>query len=65
VPADIAAEMYAVAADPVNGLARDAVPDLAGFETMLKLRSASEGRTLAPAERYMDRSYHRRALATL
>ena len=31
VPADIAAEIHAVASDPVNGLARDAAFDLEGF----------------------------------
>jgi hypothetical protein len=61
----MAAEIYAIASDPVSGLAKDAVLDLAGFNTMLKLRSASEGRTLAKAERYFDLSCHGRALASL
>ena len=65
VSPDMAAEIYAIASDPVNGLAKDAVLDLAGFNTMLKLRSASEGRTLAKAERYFDLSCHGRALASL
>jgi ABC-type nitrate/sulfonate/bicarbonate transport system substrate-binding protein len=65
VPPDIAAEIYAVASDPVRGLARDAVLDLEGFETMLKLRATFERPALATAERYFDLSYHRRALAAL
>lgn len=63
LPDDIAAETYRVAADPVNGLARDATFDLKGFETMLKLRAAFESNARSPAERYFDLSYHRRALA--
>ena len=65
VPADIAAEMVAVATDPVSGLARDAAFDLEGFKTVLRLRAAFEGRTAAPPERYFDLSFHRQALAGL
>ena len=65
VPPDIAAEIYAIASDPVHGLARDAVLDLEGFETMLKLRAQFERQALAKAELYFDLSYHRRALAAL
>ena len=65
LPGDIAAETYAIATDPVNGLARDAALDLAGFQTMLKLRAAFEGSAPSPAERYFDLSYRQRALATL
>ena len=65
VPADIAAEIHAVATDPVHGLARDAAFDLEGFKTVLRLRADFEGRVPAPAENYFDLSYHRRALATL
>ena len=36
VPADIAAEIHAVATDPVRGLARDAAFDLEGFKTVLQ-----------------------------
>jgi ABC-type nitrate/sulfonate/bicarbonate transport system substrate-binding protein len=65
VPADIAAEIYGVATDPKNGLARDAALDRAGFDTMLRLRAAFQGNAPAPAERYFDLAYHRRALAAL
>jgi ABC-type nitrate/sulfonate/bicarbonate transport system substrate-binding protein len=65
VPSDIAAEIYAIAFDPAHGLARDAVLDLDGFETMLKLRATFERRAPAKAECYFDLSYHRRALAAL
>jgi ABC-type nitrate/sulfonate/bicarbonate transport system substrate-binding protein len=65
VPADIAAEIHAVAADPVKGLARDAAFDLEGFRTVLKLRSGFEGRPAAPPEKYFDLAFHRQALAGL
>ena len=62
---DMAAETYAVAADPKHGLARDAAFDFAGFETMLRLRAEFTGARLAPAASYLERSYYDRALATL
>jgi ABC-type nitrate/sulfonate/bicarbonate transport system substrate-binding protein len=65
IPADIAAEMVAVATDPAFGLAKDAAFDLEGFQTVLRLRADFEGRTAAPPERYFDLSFHRRALAGL
>ena len=65
VPADIAAEIHAAAADPVHGLARDAAFDLEGFNTVLKLRAGFEGRTAAPPEKYFDLTFHRHALAGL
>jgi ABC-type nitrate/sulfonate/bicarbonate transport system substrate-binding protein len=65
VPADIAAEIYAAASDPVGGLARDAAFDLEGFRTVLKLRADFEGRPPAPPEKYFDLSFHRWALAGL
>jgi ABC-type nitrate/sulfonate/bicarbonate transport system substrate-binding protein len=65
VPVDIAAEIYRVATDPKNGLARDAALDRAGFDTMLRLRAAFQGNAPAPAERYFDLAYHARALAAL
>jgi ABC-type nitrate/sulfonate/bicarbonate transport system substrate-binding protein len=65
VPLDIAAEIYAIASDPVHGLARDAVLDHEGFETMLRLRATFERQAPATPERYFDLSYHRRALAAL
>jgi ABC-type nitrate/sulfonate/bicarbonate transport system substrate-binding protein len=65
VPADIAAEIHAVAADPVNGLAPDAGFDLASFAAVLKLRAGFEGRAAAPAEKYFDLAFHRQALGSL
>jgi ABC-type nitrate/sulfonate/bicarbonate transport system substrate-binding protein len=65
VPADIAAEIHAVAADPASGLAADAAFDLEGFKTVLKLRAGFEGRAVAPPDKYFDLSFHRRALASL
>ena len=53
------------AADPANGLAKDAAFDLEGFKTVLKLRAGFEGRAAAPPERYFDLSFHRRAIAGL
>lgn len=65
VPADIAAEMTAIATSPASGLAQDAAFDCVGFATTLRLRAAFEGGATRPPERYFDLSYHRRALAAL
>ncbi|MGE3159529.1 MAG: ABC transporter substrate-binding protein [Xanthobacteraceae bacterium] len=65
VTPDIAAEMYRLAADPVRGFVSDAAFDLAGFETVLALRSEAEGRTLRLPESYADLSYYGQALAGL
>jgi ABC-type nitrate/sulfonate/bicarbonate transport system substrate-binding protein len=65
LPGDIAAQMYALAADPAGGLTEDARFDAEGFENVLKLRAEFEGRTLSAPERYLDLSYYRRALAGL
>jgi ABC-type nitrate/sulfonate/bicarbonate transport system substrate-binding protein len=65
VPPDIAAEIFAVASDPVNGLAKDAAFDMEGFKTVLRLRADFEGRTPPPPEKYFDLSFHRRGLASL
>ena len=65
VPADIAAEMVATAADSGRGLARNAAFDLEGFKTVLRLRAQSEGSGLSSPERYYDLSFHRQALAGL
>jgi ABC-type nitrate/sulfonate/bicarbonate transport system substrate-binding protein len=63
VPADIAAEMTAIATSPASGLAPDATLDRVGLATMLRLRATFEDGAILPAERYFDLSYHRRALA--
>ena len=65
VSADIAAEIHAVAADPVRGLAVAAAFDLDGFKTVLKLRANFEGAAAAAAETYFDLSFHGKALASL
>jgi ABC-type nitrate/sulfonate/bicarbonate transport system substrate-binding protein len=65
IPADIAAEIHVVAADPVSGLPVDAAFDLDGFKTVLKLRADFEGGATAPAETYFDLSFYRKALAGL
>jgi ABC-type nitrate/sulfonate/bicarbonate transport system substrate-binding protein len=63
--ADMAAETYAIAVDPVSGLARDATFDLEGFKTVLRLRAAFEGGSASPPEKYFDLACHTRALAAL
>ena len=63
--ADMAAETYAIAVDPVSGLARDAAFDLEGLKTVLRLRAASEGGSASPPEEYFDLAWHSRALAGL
>ena len=59
---DIAAETYAAAAHPAQGLAKDAALDLDGFKTTLRLRAEFTGSVLAAPETYFDLSYWRRAL---
>jgi ABC-type nitrate/sulfonate/bicarbonate transport system substrate-binding protein len=63
--ADMAAETYAIAVDPVNGLARDAAFDLEGLKTVLRLRAASEGGSASPPEKYFDLTWHSRARRTI
>ena len=65
LPADIAAEMLAIALDPMSGLARDAAFDLEGFKTVLRLRTGFEGGNASPPEKYFDLTWHRLALAGL
>jgi ABC-type nitrate/sulfonate/bicarbonate transport system substrate-binding protein len=65
VPPDIAAEIHSAASNPATGLARDAGFDLQGFEAVLRLRAAFEGRTAAAPQKYFDLSFHRQALAGL
>jgi ABC-type nitrate/sulfonate/bicarbonate transport system substrate-binding protein len=62
VPADIAAEIYAIATDPVHGLARDARLDIEGFKTVLRLRADFEGGTPSSPEKYLELSYYDRAV---
>jgi ABC-type nitrate/sulfonate/bicarbonate transport system substrate-binding protein len=65
LPGDIAAATYTVAADPSDGLARDAAFDPAGFNNVLKLRADWTGVAPGAPEKYLDLSYHQRALAGL
>ena len=65
VPAEMAAEILAIATDPVLGLTADAAFDPVGFSTVLRLRAAFDDRTLAPAERYFDLSHYDSALAQI
>ena len=68
LPPDIAAQSYAVATDPSEGMAKDAKLDMAGFNNVLKLRAEIEGQwggTPPPAEKYLDLSYYEKALAGL
>ena len=62
-PQDIAAEVYAAAVDPSEGLAADAALDRAGFATVLRLRAEFVGKAPAAPETYLDPSYYRDALA--
>lgn len=63
LPQDIAAEVYAAAIDPAEGLAADAALDLTGLATVLHLRASFVGKAPAAPETYLDLSYYRRALA--
>jgi hypothetical protein len=68
LPPDVAAKSYALAIDPVDGMARDAKFDMEGFRNMLKLRGEIEGQwggTPPSPEKYIDLSYHAKALARL
>jgi ABC-type nitrate/sulfonate/bicarbonate transport system substrate-binding protein len=62
---DIATAVYAVVTDKTEGIAKDGQFDLEGFNNVLKLRAEYEGVTPAAAEKYLDQSYYRRALAGL
>jgi ABC-type nitrate/sulfonate/bicarbonate transport system substrate-binding protein len=65
---EVAEQSYAVAADPVDGIAKDARFDMEGFKNVLKLRAEIEGQWggVAPApEKYVDLSFYDKALAGL
>jgi ABC-type nitrate/sulfonate/bicarbonate transport system substrate-binding protein len=61
---DVAAQAYAIAADPQGGFAKDAKIDLEGFRNVLRLRADFEGHeggaTPSP-DKYIDPSYYDRA----
>src|SRR6266540_4342137 len=64
----IAAQSYAVAINPAEGIAKDARFDMAGFNNTLKLRAEIEGQwggNPPPAKRYIDLSYYDRALSSI
>jgi ABC-type nitrate/sulfonate/bicarbonate transport system substrate-binding protein len=68
LPPDIAAKCYALATDPVDGMAKDANFDMEGFRNVLKLRAEIEGQWGGhppPVERYFDGTYYERALRGL
>jgi ABC-type nitrate/sulfonate/bicarbonate transport system substrate-binding protein len=68
LPPDIAAKSYALAIDPVDGMAKDAKLDVEGFRNVLKLRAEIEGQwggTPPPPEKYFDLSYYSKAVAGL
>jgi ABC-type nitrate/sulfonate/bicarbonate transport system substrate-binding protein len=55
----IAAQSYAVAVNPAEGIAKDVRLDMAGFNNTLKLRAEIEGQWgghAPPAEKYIDRA---------
>lgn len=66
LPADVAAQTYQRAV-PGGGLARDAHIDMEGLRNVLKIRAEVEGngQQPAPAERYVNESYYRAAVAAL
>jgi ABC-type nitrate/sulfonate/bicarbonate transport system substrate-binding protein len=62
---DVAAESFALYADPQEGFAKDGQIGLEGLRNVLKLRAEITGGTAAQPEKYLDLSYHQRALAGL
>jgi ABC-type nitrate/sulfonate/bicarbonate transport system substrate-binding protein len=65
LPADIAAQCYDIATQPKGGLAVDGAFDMDGFRNVLKLRTEFEGGPPLVAEKYLDLSYYRKALAAM
>jgi ABC-type nitrate/sulfonate/bicarbonate transport system substrate-binding protein len=66
IPIEVAAKSYAIATDPVDGMAKDLKLDVEGLRNVLKLRAEIEGQwggTPPPAERYFDLRYYEEALA--
>lgn len=64
----IAAQSYAVAINPAEGIAKDVRFDMAGFNNTLKLRAEIEGQwggNPPPAAKYIDLSYYDRALSSI
>jgi ABC-type nitrate/sulfonate/bicarbonate transport system substrate-binding protein len=64
----VAAQSYAVAINPAEGMAKDARFDMEGFKNTLKLRAEIEGQwggNPPPPAKYIDLSYYDRALASI
>jgi ABC-type nitrate/sulfonate/bicarbonate transport system substrate-binding protein len=64
----VAAQAYAVATDPAEGMAKDAKFDMEGFRNTLKLRAEIEGQWSGnppPPDKYIDLSYYERALSSI
>jgi ABC-type nitrate/sulfonate/bicarbonate transport system substrate-binding protein len=62
---DVAAESFALYSNPQEGFAKDGQIGLDGLRNVLKLRAEITGGTAAEPEKYLDLSYHQRALAGL
>jgi ABC-type nitrate/sulfonate/bicarbonate transport system substrate-binding protein len=65
LPGEIAAATYAVAAAPLDGMAKDAKFDMEGFKNVLKLRADWTGAAPGAPEKYLDLSYYQKALTGL
>jgi ABC-type nitrate/sulfonate/bicarbonate transport system substrate-binding protein len=66
--ADVAAKSYAIATDPVDGMAKDLKLDVEGLRNVLRLRAEIEGQwggTAPPVQRYFDLHYYEEAVAAL
>jgi ABC-type nitrate/sulfonate/bicarbonate transport system substrate-binding protein len=64
----IAAQSYAAATNPAEGMAKDARFDMDGFKNTLKLRAEIEGQwggNAPPPAKYIDLSYYDRALSSI
>ncbi len=68
LPEDVARRAYEIAADPAEGLTKDARLDVDGFKNVLRLRAAMQGQwdgNPPPPETYLDLSYYAKAMAGL
>jgi ABC-type nitrate/sulfonate/bicarbonate transport system substrate-binding protein len=68
LPEAVAQRAYEIAADPADGLTRDAKVDIDGFKNVLKLRASMQGQwggNPPPPERYLDLTYYAKAVAGL
>jgi hypothetical protein len=66
VPRDIAVQSYEIATEPIDGFSKDAKIDMEGFKNVLMLRAEIGGQwggTAPSPQRYLDLSYHTRAIA--